>query len=237
MKKQQKQELKESLKAIEEVLNRHEQYEIDNGDYYDYALLLHKDTILFDISVEDEDLQSYEIEITDVNKSDVKSICKLLINYIYENEINPRQSYVKNANNFRKRKIKSLCLWSERFDETKVEKINKELIEHYQKVKEYENKISKYKNYISDIYSVLWILCKNWKAEDIKDYCIERFKHFNVQDVEVFIEDNRVTAIYIGNSRRYKLSDDIDSFSKNDDVFRELFSKVKTIQELEEAAC
>lgn len=232
MKKQQKQELKESLKAIEDVLNQHEQYEIDNGEYYDYDLLLHKNIILFDISVEDEGLESYEIGITDTDSVDVKSICKILINHIYENEINPRQSYVKNSNNFRKRKIKSLCLWSERFDETKVEKINKELIEHYQKVKEYENKISKYKNYISDIYSVLWTLCKNWKVEDISAYCKEKFEKFNVQDVEIVNEENKIFVKY----QNYKIGVDIDSFSKNENVFRELFNKVKVLEELE-AVC
>lgn len=233
MKKQQKQELKENLKAIENVLNKHEQYEIDNGDYYDYALTLHKNMILFDISVEDEDIQSYEIEILDINKTDIKSICKLLIKYIYENEINPRQDYVRKANNFRKRKIRSLCLWSERSNQTKVEKINKDLIQHYREVNQYEDEISTYKNYVCDIYSVLWKLCKSWKVEDIGIYVKEKFEHFNIKDIDVTVEENKVIVHYEG----CKLSANIDSFSRNDDVFRELNNKIKTIQELEEAAC
>ncbi len=225
--------MRKKLQLIENKLNSREQWEIENG-CVEYKLSLdNRDNIRFVVGCDDDIFENSTIEIEPTILGDEESIIKSIINFLYENEINYRNNYIRKTKSFNNRKIKSMTLWLSRGNTDRVQKINEELAERYKTTKKIENEIEEYKDYIRDLYGCLSTLCPDYRIQDIKDYCIERSKHLNMQGVEISILDNKIIAIY----NKYKISVDVDSFSRNDNVFRELFSKIKTVQELEEVAC
>lgn len=208
--KQQKQEIKRNLEAIEDVLNDYEQYEIENGDAYNYNLtLLHKNILLFKIGAEGEEFENYVIELED---ADIKGICKTIIRFLYQTEINYRLDCVKDSKNYNNRKIKSLCLWNKREKTNKVEQINRDLIEHYQKIKQYQNEISIYKRYVSDLYKALWTLVPNFKVDDVSNYVVDRLNKLNINYETIAAGENKI--IINGD-----IEIEVNSYARKEEIF------------------
>ncbi|MCY6958294.1 hypothetical protein [Clostridium brassicae] len=229
MKNLTKTEIRKNLQEIENILNNHNQWEIENG-CVDYCFSLNKDnTIRFTISCEDEVYENYTIE--EIENYDIKSILKSIINFLYENEINYRNNYIRKTKSFNNRKIKSLALWLERENNDRVNKINEELAERYKTTKKLESEIVKYKDYIRDLYSCLSVLCSDWRIEDIKEYVFNKLKEFNFENISISYIDNRLIVQKFDDKKvitNFEIL--IDNYSKKDEVF----SKAK--RELE-AAC
>lgn len=188
MEKLTKTEIRKNLKIIEEELNNREEWE--------YRLFLNrKDNLLNFIilgDVEDDKYENYTIEIKDFN---VKTILKSMINYIYENEINYRNNYIRKTKSFNSRKIKSLTLWLERSKQDRVQKINEELAERYKTTKMMENRVIEYKDYIRDLYSCLSVLCPDWKIQDIKSYVFNKLKESGFTDFSMTMIDGNTINI------------------------------------------
>lgn len=194
MNKLTKTEIRKNLKIIEEELNNREEWELENG-CVEYRLFLNREGNLNFIilgDVEDDKYENYTIELEDY---DVKTILKSMINYIYENEINYRNNYIRKTKSFNSRKIKSLTLWLERNKQDKVNKINEELVERYKTTKMMENRVLEYKDYIRDLYSCLSILCPNWKAQDIKGYVFNKLKESGFTDFSMTMIDGNTINI------------------------------------------
>ncbi|NFL55723.1 hypothetical protein FDB79_08990 [Clostridium botulinum] len=189
-----KTEIRKNLKIIEEELNNREEWELGNG-CVEYRLFLNREgnlnfVILGD--VEDDKYENYTIELEDY---DVKSILKSMINYIYENEINYRNNYIRKTKSFNSRKIKSLVLWTERNKQDRVQKINEEMVERYKTTKMMENRVVECKDYIRDLYSCLSILCADWKIQDIKSYVFNKLKESGFTDFSMtMIDSNTINA-------------------------------------------
>lgn len=189
-----KTEIRKNFKMIEEELNNREEWELENG-CVEYRLFLNRDNNLNFVilgDVEDDKYENYTIELEDY---DVKTILKSMINYIYENEINYRNNYIRKTKSFNSRKIKSLTLWLERSKQDKVNKINEELAERYKTTKMMENRVEEYKDYIRDLYSCLSVLCPDWKAQDIKSYVFNKLKESGFTDFSMTMIDGNTINI------------------------------------------
>ncbi|WP_200907907.1 hypothetical protein [Clostridium sporogenes] len=137
-------------------------------------------------------IENFNMELEDY---DVKTILKSMINYIYENEINYRNNYIRKTKSFNSRKIKSLVLWIERNKQDRVQKINEEMVERYKTTKMMENRVLEYKDYIRDLYSCLNILCPNWKIQDIKSYVFNKLKECGFTDFSMTMIDRNTINI------------------------------------------
>ncbi|WP_434305918.1 hypothetical protein [Clostridium botulinum] len=198
-----KTEIRKNLKIIEEELNNREEWELENV-YVKYRLFLNREgnlnfVILGD--VEDDKYENYTIELEDY---DVKTILKSMINYIYENEINYRNNYIRKTKSFNNRKIKSVVLWTERNKQDRVQKINEEMVERYKTTKMMENRVVEYKDYIRDLYSCLSILCPNWKVQDIKSYVFNKLKKSGFTDFSMTMIDSNTI-----NTTKYNNKDEV----------------------------
>ncbi|WP_434283535.1 hypothetical protein [Clostridium botulinum] len=198
-----KTEIRKNLKIIEEELNNREEWELENV-YVKYRLFLNREgnlnfVILGD--VEDDKYENYTIEL---EYYDVKSILKATINYIYENEINYRNNYIRKTKSFNNRKIKSLVLWTERNKQDRVQKINEEMVERYKTTKMMENRVVEYKDYIRDLYSCLSIFCPNWKAQDIKSYVFNKLEESGFTDFSMTMIDSNTI-----NTTKYNNKDEV----------------------------
>ena len=114
-------QLKVNLQEIENVLNRHEEYE---EEFWIYKLALKKNNIIINIFDDEWIQETLTLEVIE-EKIEIKNICKSIINYLYENEINSRQNYINKSKSFNNRKIKSMSLWMGKGKLDKVSKINK----------------------------------------------------------------------------------------------------------------
>ncbi|KEI92171.1 hypothetical protein [Clostridium botulinum] len=198
-----KTEIRKNLKIIEEELNNREEWELENGRV-EYRLFLNREDNLNFIILGDEESDKYEnytIEIKDFN---VKTILKSMINYIYENEINYRNNYIRKTKSFNSRKIKSMTLWLERNKQDRVQKINEELAERYKTTKMMENRVVEYKDYIRDLYSCLNILCPDWKIRDIKNYVFNKLKESGFTDFSMTMIDSNTI-----NTTKYNNKDEV----------------------------
>ncbi|MBN3362118.1 hypothetical protein CF064_08050 [Clostridium botulinum] len=198
-----KAEIRKNLKIIEEELNNREEWELENV-YVKYRLFLNREgnlnfVILGD--VEDDKYENYTIKLEDY---DVKTILKSMINYIYENEINYRNNYIRKTKSFNNRKIKSLVLWTERNKQDRVQKINEEMVERYKTTKMMENRVVEYKDYIRDLYSCLSVLCANWKTQDIKSYVFNKLKESGFTDFSMTMIDSNTI-----NTTKYNDKDEV----------------------------
>ena len=86
-------QLKVNLQEIENVLNRHEEYE---EEFWIYKLALKKNNIIINIFDDEWIQETLTLEVIE-EKIEIKNICKSIINYLYENEINSRQNYINKS--------------------------------------------------------------------------------------------------------------------------------------------
>ncbi|GCD11408.1 hypothetical protein [Clostridium tagluense] len=151
MKKLATKQLQVNLQEIENVINKHEIWE---EEFWIYNLEMKDNNLNINI-FDDEWLQeTFIIEIVEDN-IDIKSICKSIIDYLYENEINSRQNYINKNKSFNSRKIQSMAKWMGKGNIDKVTKINMELIERYNINIKMKSELSTYKSYACDFYEVL----------------------------------------------------------------------------------
>ena len=161
MKKLTTTQLKVTLREIENVLNEHEEWE---EEFWIYKVEVKDNNLIVNI-YDDEWLQeTFTLEVE--GETDIKSICKSIIDYLYENEINARQNYVSKTKSFNSRKIKSMADWMSKGNIDKVTKINLELIERYNTNAGMKSELATYKTYASDFYEVLDVLYPTLKQED-----------------------------------------------------------------------
>lgn len=86
----------------------------------------------------------------------LEEIITQLIDSVYTEEINYRNSVIRNWKSFSARKVKSLAAWLEKGNTEKVTAIQRELIDRLQQVEKYKNQVDFYKRFVRSLYS-----CKN----------------------------------------------------------------------------
>jgi len=223
-------EIKELLKNISGVMNDYEQYEIDNGDAWIYKFNLKKNGDV-ECRIYDEEWCEYVMAIPN-DVTCVKDILKGYVNYIYENEINFRNSYLKANRGWYSRKHKSTNLWLERGNEIKVLEIAKDIAERYSTSKRLENDIAHYKVFISRLYWALNCLDKTWKIEDIKEAAFKRLSEFGISNVGIsYIESKLIVMKNNDNATAVidKFDIEIDSYSNISMVVNQITSRLRKV--------
>lgn len=189
MKKLTKKALKELLEKIEGQLNKIEEWELENG-YYIYKFELTKDNIVCNI-MDDDDFIEYTMEIEKADS--IIEILKGLINYLYANEINNRQAYLRGSKGYFNRKHKSLALWLDKDKQDKVNTIVEDIAKRYKESKSTEIEINHYKAFVSQFYSCLYILEPSWRMVEIKDAIFAKMQKLNIKNVSIsYIEDRLI---------------------------------------------
>jgi len=148
--------IKNTLNEIMEVLNRHEEWE---EEFWTYKLELKDNDIICKI-FDDENIE-YIMKIEKLEG--IEEILKGFISYLYENEINTRNTFVRGSKGYNNRKIKSLCTWTERGKQEKVDAIVEELTSRYKITKRSESDVRHYKTFVSDLYKCLYVICPELK--------------------------------------------------------------------------
>lgn len=199
--------IKNTLKDIEEVLNTHEEWE---DEFWTYKLELKKNEI--ECKIYDDKWLEYVIKIEAAK--DTIDILKGFINYLYENEINHRQSFVKGSDAFNRRKIKSLSTWSSRDNETKCKDIQEELVSRFNINRHVKSELERYKKWVSDFYSCLNYLCKSWKTKEVKEAIFDKLKQFDIRDVAITYVNDTI-SIYVMEDDNIKddFSIEVDSYT------------------------
>lgn len=191
-------EIKELLKEISGVMNDYDQWQISNGDAWGYVLKLNKNKDI-EMRIYDEiecESCNYVITIPSDNITEVKDIIKGCINFLYDQELNWRNSCLKGNKGWFSRKHKSINLWLiERNNEAKALEISKQIAERYSNSKRIESDISHFKVYISRMYFALNCLDKNWKLEDIKNKTLDRCQTLNINNVGISYIDSTIICM------------------------------------------
>ncbi|MFT8349488.1 hypothetical protein [Clostridium saccharoperbutylacetonicum] len=227
-------EIKERLQNISEVLNDYEIWEIENGEAYFYVLKLNKNNDIECRIYEDEEKQfgNYVITIPADEATDIKSICKGFINYLYDQEINWRNSCLKSNKGWYARKHKSTNLWLERGNEAKVLEIAKEISERYKNSKLLESEVEHFKVFISRFYYSLNCLVPNYKIEDIKEAAFKRLSEFNIRNVGISHIDNKLIIMKSNDDSTYivdKFDIEIDSYTNISMVVNQIVSRLRKV--------
>jgi len=202
-------EIKELLKNIEVQLNVHEPWD---EEFWIYKLELSKGEIT--CKIYDDKWLEYVIKIEAAE--DVINILKGFISYLYNNEINHRQSFIKGSDAFNRRKIKSLATWSSRENEAKCKDIQDEMVARFNIAKKVKSELERYKRWVSDFYGVLNILVPFYKSAEIHQAIWKNLKEFNIEDVGVtYVNDTVHITIFDNEKEEIKDSFKIivDSYS------------------------
>ncbi|MFR1707631.1 MAG: hypothetical protein ACLSV2_01920 [Clostridium sp.] len=156
--------IKNTLKEITKLLNTHEAWE---EEFWTYKLELKDNDIICKI-YDDENIE-YIMKIEKVEG--IENILKEFIGHLYEEEINYRTKFIRGSKGYNNRKIKSLCTWTERGKQEKVDDIVKELTSRYKITKRLESDVRYYKTFISDLYKCLDKLCPELKEIKNESEC------------------------------------------------------------------
>ncbi|NRY59865.1 hypothetical protein [Clostridium beijerinckii] len=223
--------IKELLMKVSEVMNDYEQYEIENGDAWGYVLKLNPNKNI-ECRIMDDEWCEYTMAIPSDNISGVKDILKGFINYLYENEINFRNGYLKANKGWYARKHKSLNTWFERNNRTKIDAIVEDISERYSTTKRLENEVEHYKVFISRLYYVLNCLVPNYKLEDIKEVTFKRLNEFNIKNVGISNIDNKLIVMKSNDDSSYiidKFDIEIDSYSNVNIIVNQIVSRLRKV--------
>lgn len=203
-------EIKELLKKIETELNEHEVWV---EEFWIYKLELKKNEI--ECKIYDDEWLEYVIKIEAAE--DITSILKSLISYLYDNEINHRQSFIKGSDGFNRRKIKSLATWSSREGkEAKCKDIQDEMVARFNIAQKVKSELEHYKRWVSDFYGVLNCLVPFYKSAEVHQAIWKSLKEFNIEDVGVtYVKDTVNITIFDNEKEEIKDSFKIvvDSYS------------------------
>lgn len=223
-------EIKELLKSISEVMNDYEQYEIDNGDAWDYKFNLKKNGDI-ECRIYDEKWCEYVMAIPK-EVTCVKDILKGYINFLYENEINFRQSYLKANKGWYSRKHKSLNNWFLKNNRTKIDAIVEDIAERYSTTKHVESDIAHFKVFISRLYWALNCLDKTWKIEDIKEAAFKRCEQFGINNVGISYIDSKLIIMKNNEDATAvldKFDIEIDSYANISMVVNQITSRLRKV--------
>jgi len=208
MKKLNNAAIKKLLMKIEGQLNEYEGQE----EFWTYKLSLVKNEIV--CKIYDDEWVEYIIKIEKVE--DTISILKGFINYVYENEINHRNAFIKGSDAFNRRKIKSLSNWNSKNNEMKCKDIQEELIARFNIARKVKNELNPFKRFVSDFYLSLNCLEKDWKSAEIHQAIYKKIREFNIEDVGItYVKDTIHIAIFDNEKEEIKDKFDIvvDSYS------------------------
>lgn len=224
--------IKELLMKVSEVMNDYEQYEIENGDAWGYVLKLNQNKDI-ECRIMDEEWTEYVITIPSDNVTDIKSVCKGCINFLYENEVNWRQSCLKSNKGYFSRKHKSLNLWLlERNNEAKALEISKQIAERYKNSKLLENQVEHFKVFISRFYYALNCLVPNYKLEDIKEVTFKRLNEFNINNVGISYIDSKLIIMKNNDSATAvldKFDIEVDSYSNVNMIVNQIVNRLRKV--------
>ncbi|OOM80476.1 hypothetical protein CLPUN_13310 [Clostridium puniceum] len=223
-------EIKDSLQKILGVMNDYEEYEISNGDAWTYKFNLKKNSDI-ECRIYDGEWCEYVMAIPN-DVTSVKDILKGYINYLYENEINFRNSYLKANKGWYSRKHKSLNTWFERNNRAKIDAIVEDIAERYSTTKRVESDIAHYKVFISRLYYALNCLDKNWKLEDIKEAAFKRCSELGIKNIRISYIDSRLSVMKNNNNATAvldKFDIEIDSYSNISMVVNQITSRLRKV--------
>lgn len=209
MKKLTNKALKELLKSIEGQLNEHEPWD---EEFWIYKLELKKNEI--ECKIYDDEWLEYVIKIEAAE--DIINILKGFITFLYVNEINHRQSFIKGSDAFNRRKIKSLSTWSSRDNEAKCKDIQDEMVARFNIAKKVKGELEHYKRWISDFYGALNCLVPYHKSAEVHQAIRKSLKEFNISDVGVtYVKDTIHITVFDSEKEEIKDSFNIvvDSYS------------------------
>jgi len=202
-------EIKELLKKIEVQLNEHEPWD---EEFWIYKLELSKGEIT--CKIYDDEWLEYVIKIEAAK--DIINILKGFISFLYDNEINHRNAFIKGTDAYNRRKIKSMSNWSSKGKEDKVKDINEEIIARFNIAKKVKSELEPFKRWVSDFYGVLNILVPYYKSAEIHQAIWKNLKEFNISDVFVtYVNDTVHITIFDNEKEEIKDSFKIivDSYS------------------------
>lgn len=189
MKKLTNKALKEIVSKIENELNNKETYQLENGCWL-YKLELKKNEIV--VKIFDSEINEYYLQyafVIDIAE-DIVTLIKSMISYLYENEINDKQSYIKSNRGYFNRKHKSLSLWLDRSNKDKVNKLTIDIANRYKVTKKYESEIGTYKSMVTDFYNCMTTLSPSWRMEDLKESIFKKLEQLGIKNVGISYIDN-----------------------------------------------
>ncbi|WP_160684747.1 hypothetical protein [Clostridium sp. C2-6-12] len=223
-------EIKELLTDISKVMNDYDQFEIDNGDAWTYKFNLKKNGDI-ECRIYDGEWCEYSMAIPK-DVTCVKDVLKGYINFLYENEINFRQSYLKANKGWYSRKHKSLNLHFQKQNQTKIDAIVEDISERYSTTKRLENEVEHYKIFISRLYWALNCIVPSWKIEDIKEAAFKRCEEFGISNVGISYIDNTLIVMK-SDDKATKILDkfdiEIDSYSNISMVANQIVSRLRKV--------
>lgn len=159
-----KKQLKEQLRQVEGLLEQYFNY-YDEEEIKEFNVEI-KELKKFNTETEEEGIidclgltftdtedSSTYFYRTKTNDANLEEIIEQLIGSIYVEEINYRNSLVRNWKSFSARKVKSLGTWLEKGNTEKVTIIQNELIERLELVEKYKNQVDFYKRFVRSLYS------------------------------------------------------------------------------------
>lgn len=228
--------MRQTLKKIEVCLNDFNEFEIENGDAYGYVLKLKNNNKDIELRIYDElecESCNYTIAIPNENITGIKDILKGFVNFLYDQEINWRQSCLKSNKGWYSRKHKSLSLWLlERNKEDKALEIAKQISERYKNSKLLESQVEHYKVFVSRFYYALNCLVPEWKIEDIKEAAFKRLDEFNIRNVGISYIDNKLIVMKSNDGATAvidKFDIEIDSYSNISQVVNQVVSRLRKV--------
>lgn len=149
-------QIEKTLKEIEQILNTHEEWEME---WFDYKLyLIDKDndfevSIIVDVLDSDETvLHKIKVERIGVN---AEEILMDTIHELYDSNINWMNKYIRGTKAFNSRKIKSIANWDSKRNKDKVDVLVQDLIERHKTTNKMKSDISLYKSIVNDMYKAL----------------------------------------------------------------------------------
>ncbi len=158
-----KKQLKEQLKQVEGLVEQYFTY-WDEEEIKEFEVTI-KELKNFNTETEEEGtIDCLGLIFTDTDNGDtyffrtktndanLEEIIDQLVGSIYVEEINYRNSLVRNWKSFSARKVKSLGIWLEKGNTEKVASIQNELIERLQLTEKYKNQVEFYKRFVRSLY-------------------------------------------------------------------------------------
>lgn len=210
--------IKKNLKEIEKELNTHEEWEQEVWTYK----LSRKDNIIVCKILDDENVECI-IQIESDDYEDSADIITGLINYLYENEINYRQSFIKGTDAYNRRKIKSMANWSSKGNDEKVNKIQEELICRFKATNNEKAEVQIYKEFVRDFYRCLNNICPHYRTKEIKDTICNRIEDMKIEGVVVTDDKDTITIT----APNYNFGFIVDSYSNKNMIVTEVMKRLQ----------
>ena len=157
-------QITQNCKWVQEKINEYDEKWNMSRTYDHEVFFCYESNIIqyaaHDIKTKDCVLHTNTIEL--LTEGTKEEILTLLIDSIYKQEINARNRIVKDAKNYYTRKIKSLCLHTERGNTKKIQQINEDLIAKYKIVNNLKEDLEFYKGFVRNLYRV-----KNFEFREV----------------------------------------------------------------------